>query len=231
MLHAAVFVLQDFSSNPSWADRDSNEMLVTWTSGFGNGPGSMWGQFDSRDAPFAETDAMRINSGSAPGFIGNYNSMYGGSGFDLDAAYFQFQFYSDDVLPSDLRIRINGGGSTFSRSVYSQVIGGLDNWYTVNVDLSYSGWLGGTSAQYSNVFNSVSWIDIQLTRSGTGVQNYYVDNFGLYSVGEIVDPSGDAVPEVATTQFLLVGVILLAGGVRRKLRKTLSIEAEYDFYG
>ena len=218
----AVFVLEEFGSDPSWVDRDVGvDMVLAWNSGFGNPAGSMQGSFAAQGTPFAETDAMRINSTSSGGqFSGNLLGTYGGLGFDLDTGYFEFRFYSDTVIPSDLRFRINGNGSTFSRSVLSQApsVGG---WQTITVDLSWGGWLGGTEAQYQNVFSAVNFIDIQITRSGTGAQNFYVDNFGL-GWGELVNPGDSAVPEAATAQFLLVGVLFLAGGFRRRIRKMAS---------
>ena len=97
----------------------------------------------------------------------------------------------------------------------------VGGWQTITVDLSWGGWLGGTEAQYQNVFSAVNFIDIQITRSGTGAQNFYVDNFGL-GWGELVNPGDSAVPEAATAQFLLVGVLFLAGGFRRRIRKMAS---------
>lgn len=115
-VQAAVFVVEEFNSDPSWGDRDSGEMVVAWNAGFGNAAGSMGGTFASQGSPFAETDAMRIAGGSSGGaFSGDLFGTYNTFGFNLanlSLGYFQFQFYSEDVLPSDLRFRINGGGNT-----------------------------------------------------------------------------------------------------------------------
>ncbi len=100
----------------------------------------------------------------------------------------------------------------------------MGGWNTITVNLAWGGWLGGTEANFQNVFSAVNFIDIQITRSGIGEQSYFVDNFGLGLTGDPPEP-GDSIPEVATTHFLLVGVIFLAGGVRRKLRKmALNLE-------
>ena len=226
-LQAAVFIVEEFTSDPSWGDRDADEMVVAWNGGFGNAAGSMGGTFASQGSPFAETDAMRITGGSSGGdFSGDLFGAYGGYGFNLaslSSGYFQFQFYSEDVLPSDLRFRINGGGFTYSRSLTSQA-SAVGGWQTISVSLAWGGWLGGTEANFQNVFSAVNFIDIQITRSGIGEQSYFVDNFGLGVAGDPPEP-GDAIPEVATTHFLLVGVIFLASGVRRKLRKmALNLE-------
>ncbi len=217
---ASVFVVEQFDADPNWVDRDSNEMLVGWNSGFGYlGSGSMEGSFALQTGtPTPETDAMRIiNTSSGGDFSGNYFSAH--PSFLPDTASLTFRFYSDDVLPSDLRIRIGDGISTFSRSIVSQA-SALDSWQTVTVDLGFSGWLGGSAAQYSNLFTAVSFIDIQISRSGTNSQSFFVDEFALNGDDDPVDPV-DAVPESATAQFLLLGMIFMAGGVRRGLRKML----------
>ncbi len=218
---AAVFVIEQFDADPNWVDRDTDEMQVAWNSSFGYlGSGSMQGSFALQTGtPSPETDAMRIiNTSSGGGFSGNYFSAY--PAFLPDTASLTFRFYSDDVLPSDLRIRIGSGAFTFSRSVASQA-SALDSWQTVTVDLGYAGWLGGTAAQYSNAFTAVSFIDIQISRSGTNSQSFFVDNFALNGDdNNPVDPV-DAVPEAATTQFLLLGMIFMAGGVRSRFRKML----------
>jgi hypothetical protein len=216
IVYAAVFVVENFSADPNWVDRDSSEMLVVWDSGFGNTAGSLHGSFADQGAPFAETDAMRVNGTSSGGaFAGNYYTTY--SGFAPDSATFSFSFYSDDVLPSDLRIRIGSGADLFSRSILSQATV-LNGWQTISINLAYSGWLGGTEATYSNIFTAISFVDIQITRNGTSAQNFYLDNFSLNG-NDPVPPGNEAIPEAATTQLLLLSGIFLASGIRRRLRK------------
>lgn len=221
---AAVFVLENFDTDPNWGDRDGDEMTVAWDGGFGYlGNGSMAGTFDAQSIPSPETDAMRITAGSSLGaYSGDFYSTY--AGFLPDSASITFRFYSQDVLPSDLRIRISDGSSLFSRSLtsYATTLGG---WQTITVNLDYAGWLGGTDAQYSNLFSAVSFIDLQISRNGEYAQSFFVDDF---SFNYLLDEEGgggdplDVVPEVATTQFVLMGMLLMSGTIKRRIRAYLA---------
>ncbi len=210
---AAVFVVEQFNTDPAWVDRDGGEMFVAWSSSFG---GSMSGSFDAQDTPFSEIDAMQITGASSGGdFVGDYYTSY--SGFTPDSATFTFSFYSDDVLPSNFRIRIGSGSDVFSRTILSQATA-LDSWQTISISLAYAGWLGGSATAFSNAFSSISFIDIQIGRSGMEAQTFYVDNFALNGT-EIVDPGTEVVPEVNTLQYLALGTLLFARGVRRRLAR------------
>jgi hypothetical protein len=223
---AAVFVVENFNADPTWVDRDSGEMTVAWNSGFGYlGSGSMEGGFAFQGVPSPETDAMRIDSGASGGdYSGNFYTKY--AGFDLDDSIFNFMFYSDTVLPSDLRFRIGNGSSTFSRSLTAQATS-VGGWQSISVDLSYAGWLGGTGAQYSNLFSGVTFIDIQIARSGEDAHSFFVDDFTL--TYDLDDGGGgdplDAVPEAATTQFLLLGLAFMSKTLRRQARRLMGVSS------
>lgn len=226
---AAVFVVENFDSDPGWSTRDG-EMTVGWDGGFGYlGNGSMAGTFDLQDVPSPETDAMRISVGSSGGiYSGNFYTTY--AGFLPDSSTFTFRFFSQDVLPSDLRIRIGDGSSLFSRSLSSQATS-VGGWQTVTVNLDYAGWLGGTDAEYSNLFSAVSFIDLQISRNGEDAQAFFVDDFSL---NYLLDEEGgggdpvDVVPEVATTQFLLLGVLLMSGTIKRRIRAYIKTRTNAD---
>ncbi|HMP75090.1 MAG TPA: hypothetical protein PKE12_02225 [Kiritimatiellia bacterium] len=220
---AAVYVVEDFEADPNWVDRDPAEMNVVWNNTFGYlSSGSLEGTFPLQVIPSPETDAMRITGASSGGdYAGNYYTSY--PGFEPDTASFTFYFFSEDVLPSDLRFRIGNGTDLFSRSLTAQA-SLIGSWQQITVDLGYAGWLGGSDAQFSNLFTSVTFIDIQIARSGSDAQSFYVDNFSLnYNLD---DPGGggpgDAVPEPGTTQFLLLGLMFLSSGLRRTVRTAVE---------
>ena len=223
--YAAVFVVENFDANPIWVDRDVGEMVVGWNSTFGYlvNDGSMQGRFSGQDVFSPETDAMRINSGSSGGvFSGNFYDTY--DGFSTTTASISFRFLSDTVLPSDLRIRIGDGSLIFSRSLTTQATA-LNTWQNITVNLDYAGWLGGGIGDYTNVFNSVSFIDIQITRNGLSEHKFFVDDFALIDLRDLEggDPSS-AIPEPATTQILLLGMIFLAGPIKRFMRAKAKAE-------
>ena len=118
----AVYVVEDFESgDPAWVDRDSGEMDVDWNNSFGfSSSSSMEGTFALQIIPSPETDAMRITGASSGGdYSGDFYTDY--TGFVPDTASLSFYFYSEDVLPSDLRIRISDGTYLFSQSVSAQL--------------------------------------------------------------------------------------------------------------
>jgi hypothetical protein len=207
---AAVLALEDFSVDPGWMDRDPGEMTVTHNAGIGNPAGSLQGTFAAQGAPLPEVDAFRIDGGESGGvFTGDYYATY--PGFTSWA----FQFYADDVLPSALLIRFGDGTNTFQRALTSLVVG-LDSWTTINVSLDYAGWAGGTASSFSNTLTSLSFVDIQVSRNGTGEQDYFVDNFSLNDALPV--SGGSAVPEPGTLSLLVAGAVL-AGLRRRHMRQ------------
>ena len=216
MAHAAVLSTDDFlTGNEGWADRDAGvDMTVVWTGvgpGFGNPAGSMQGSFAAQGVPASESDAFRL---SGVGDLWGANP-----GYSLDS--FTFDFYSDDILPGDLIFRINGSGGTFIRNIASYATS-LDTWQGVTVSLGYSGWLGGTAAAFSNTLGSVNWIDIQVSRNGTGVQTYYFDNFILNgTLGGGGGGGSSAVPEPNTLLLLSLAAAGLFS-IRRRLISSSS---------
>ena len=210
---AAVLGTETFGGGLSgWVDRDADELDVTYNAGFGDLAGSLQGSFDAQGASSPETDAFRITAASSGGmFTGDYWTDV--PGFTA----WTFSFYADDILPSDLLIRFNDGVNTFVRTVLSQVVA-QDTWYTVTVPLTYAGWVGGSASAFSNALSNVTFIDVQLTRNGTGAQDYFLDNFTLS------DTAGGAVPEPSTAGLLLASVAVLRAARKKgsRARQVLS---------
>jgi hypothetical protein len=217
-VQAAVFYTETFSGSLNgWTDRDPGEMSVAYQSGFGDPAGSARGQFGNQLFPVPQTDAFRIDSGSSGGaFTGNYWDSYAGF------TGFKFNFYATNVLPSTLSIRFGDGTNVFTGALSWQVLS-TGSWYTVRVPLDYYNghvaWFGGTAAQFSNALSAVSFIDIEITRNGTGTQRYFVDNFSL--VDELL-----FVPE-PTSGLFWFGWALVFGGLRRKLAGGRAVRSPY----
>jgi hypothetical protein len=208
--HAAVIVYEYFDADPQpgdWNTRDG-EMLVAWNNTVGQLPGSMQGTFAEQDEPFFESDAFRVNA--AP-WIGNYNTLYPGY------TQFQFDFMAQDILPSTFIFRISDGTTTFIRNLLPQVTSS-GSWLSgLSVSLTYdANWVGGSAAQFAGVLANVSFIDLQIGRSGTGEQDYFVDNFYLLD-DPINGGGGDSVvPEASSVGMLIVGAVMMFT-IRRRL--------------
>ena len=207
---AAVLGTDTFGSNPNVGDRDPDEMAVSYNGTIG--AGSMQGFFASQDQSSPDSDAFRITSSSSGGsFTGDYWT-------DVPTfASWSFSFYADNVLASDMIVRFNGDGNTFAYSVFNQV-SSIDHWYTVTVPLTYAGWVGGSGLQFTNALGGVTFIDVQITRNGTGAQTYYLDNFSLNGPSESGGGSGGAVPEPSTAGLLLASVAVLRATRKRGSR-------------
>lgn len=201
---AAVVYTEPFTSSANgWIDRDIGEMAVSYDGG------NKWmqGTFASQGFPVGQTDAFIINSGL--NFIGDYGA--------LGITQIRFDLYAEDVLPSDLFFRMVDGGNVFSHQ-FSLLPMGVDNWTTFTVSLAWwYGWNGPGEAAFNSTLGSVDQIEIQLTRSGTGVQRYYLDNI------ETLDTMLDlpiAIPEPGG--LFWVGVILIL-----TLRRRWSAESPF----
>lgn len=204
---AVLYTPEQFTGDDGgWIDRDAGtDWDVAHNGGFGNPAGSLEGFFDTQIVPSPETDAWRANgAGNTGNFLGDYWTDV--PGFTA----WRFSFYAADILPSDLTIRFGDGVNTFTRLVGSEVTA-VDQWFTIDVPLSFSGWFGGSASDFSNALSNVTFIDVQVTRNGSGSQYYYLDNFLLH------DEVSAAVPEPATGLFWFGAVLLY--GLRRHMNR------------
>lgn len=215
---AASLGTETFGSQQNWTDRDVAEMSVSYNASIGDGgAGSLQGSFLAQGAQSPESDAFRASA-----LAGSSGGMFTGNYWDIAPfAGWTFSFMSDDVLPSDLIVRFSNGTDLFLRSVLDQVTTGLDNWYTVTVPLTYAGWLGGSATAFSNALNNVTFVDVQVTRNGTGAQDFFLDNFTL------TNDSGAfaSVPEPSTAGLLLASVAVLRAARRRGSRARQALAA------
>lgn len=209
---AAVVYVEDFSSGANgWGDRDPGEMTVTHESSVGSPAYSaMQGSFSAQGFPIPQTDAFRIDGGG--NFVGNYNAI--GNGL----TQISFDLYAEDILPSDLFIRLISGGDVFSFQFNLSGVS-VDSWrtYTVNLDWSY-GWNGLSQAAFNSALSSVSALEIELTRNSSGSQLYYLTNLQTLDGDLPPNPTpSDAVPEPGEG-LLYLGFLLLAALGRRAIR-------------
>jgi hypothetical protein len=199
----AVMIVEDFSSSANgWGDRDAGVAMAV---SYDGGNDWMVGSFASQVFfPLPETDAFMINSGT--GFLGNYTT--GTPNHPL--TQIRFDLYADDVLPSDLFIRLVNGADVFS---YQFNLGSMveNVWKTFAINLAWTaGWSGPSESAFNTALGAggVDQVEIQLTRNGTGFQSFFLDNISITNTPLDGGGSGNqAVPE--PNQFLL----LVLGGV------------------
>ncbi len=195
--NAAILTTEDFTTDPgNVTDRDGNMTVAH------NGSGYMTGTFASQAFPSPETDAFNI---TIPDFMGDYS----GNGLTQIA----FDFFAVNVVPSDLFIRLIDGSNVFSYQFTTLALGA--NSFTV--DLVYSfGWTGLNSGAFATALTSIDAIEIEMTRSGTGAQEYRLDNLQTLNTPLGGGGGPSAVPEPNTLSFI---ALVVAGGLawRRRL--------------
>ncbi len=205
----ALLYLEDFSSGAAgWSSRDG-ELSV---SPFDNGTDQyLVGNFGNSFLP--QTDAFRIASGSD--FLGDYT----GSGL----TQISFDFYAVNVLPSDLMIRIVDGSNAFTYQFNPLPGALLGSWVTFTVDLAWSyGWSGLSEASFNTALTSVDAVEIQVTRSGSGTQQYYLDNVQTLDT-DISGGGGPGgvIPEPSTMALFVTAVGVMTV-IRRKMGRSHS---------
>lgn len=200
--HAAILHTADFSVDASgWHDNAAGGMAVThdalndW----------MTLSFSAQGFPIPETGSLVYDSG--PNFLGNYVS--------LGITQISFDFYAADVLPSELSLVLQGAGETFTYTFFPAFVGSFDT-YTVDLLWSY-GWDGIGESAFNTAVRDVTAIEIQITRSGTGLQYYYIDNISTYDT-PLDEPVGGVVPEPQTLSLFAVAAFLIYAMRHRRFR-------------
>ncbi len=210
---AAVFSTIDFSAGlDGWTHQSGGPMTLSHADGMGLPAGALQGTFaDQGGVPSTETDSFRATAAASGGALtGNYWLQVPGF------TSWTFNFYADDVVPSDCIVRFGNGVNTFMRNVLPQV-SAQDSWQTVSVSLSYAGWLGGSAATFSNVLSNVTFVEVQFSRNGSTAQDFYLDNFALNGPGS-GGGSGN-IPEPGSGLLVLAGAGLLTGWRGRRARE------------
>lgn len=200
---AAVLYLEGFTdTDGGWGTRDG-EMVVS------NDGGNDWlvGSFASQGFfPVPETDAFLIDSGA--NFRGGYSTAA-----PNPLTQIQFRLMANDVLPSDLFIRLVNGSDVFS---YQFNLGSMSvgSWSTFTVNLLWNyGWSGPSESAFNSALGAggVDQVEIQLTRSGTGAQFYFLDDVQTLDtdLGGGGGGGGSAVPEPNQALMMLLGAALV----------------------
>ena len=198
-----------------WVSRDG-ELTVGQINTFGNPGGALQGTF-AAGVLFPQTDSFTVDSVNASGtagenFLGDYTSVGYWNGWTFD-------FYAEDVLPSDLIFRITDGSRTFLYNFADQVTS-VGAWQQIRILPDPAKFVGGSAFQFFDTVDNVTQIDIQITRNGFGEQDFYVDNFGY---------TGNQIPEPSTLGFIVVGNLLLIlrfQMARRRKRSLLELVDE-----
>ncbi len=188
----AVLYLEEFNVNAAgWGDRDSGEMSVSY-----DGTNDrMVGSFAASFLPMS--DAFRITSGN---FMGDYVTP--------GLTQISFDLVAANVLPSDLFIRIFSGADLFTYQ-FNPV--SLSDTYVVNLSWN-AGWNGLNEAAFNAALTSVTALEIQIARNGSGAQTYYLDN--VQTLETDLGGGGSAVPEPT-----MVSMFVLAVAVFSSLRR------------
>lgn len=166
------FVEEWTSDEASWVDRDAGEMELNHDAVEGLPPGALRGDFAFLPSGFPETDAFRAEAGSSGGNLtGDYLA---------SLPFIQgwaFDFLADDVLPSSVLVRFGDSDTNIFFQAVTPHITSAGEWQPVQVSVQdESGW-SGPAGVFTSALSDVVFVDVQVTRNGTGAQSYYLDNF------------------------------------------------------
>lgn len=207
LVGGAVLLVEDFEDNASgWTG--SGNMSVSYTTLIASPStpiGSMEGVFASQFLFLPQTGSFMIDSGTD--FMGDYVTP-GITGFTFD-------FMADTVLPMDLNLRLFSGSDVFFYTLNTASLL-LDTWTSFSVPLTFSaGWVGN-SLNFNSALASISTVQVQVARSGTLQQFYFLDNFGTTTNAFDLGGGEDVVPEPNTALLLFYGCALFYTSRLRK---------------
>lgn len=158
---AAIVAVEDFAMDAAgWTG--SGNMAVEWSDSVGAGspPGSLQGTFDDQGFFYIpQQGSFRIDSGE---FTGAYDNIITG---------FTFDFMALSVMPTDLSLNLYSGPDAFYIPI---VLSGMDVgvWKQFTVSLADVNWAGNPV-----VLESVTAIELTITRGSSAAQMFYMDNF------------------------------------------------------
>ncbi len=212
-VRGAVMIVEDFSGGANgWVERpDGSGMTVS------HDGGNFWmvGSFASQFFPFPETDAFAINTGTD--FLGNY--LTGTANHPL--TQIKFDLFADDVLPSDLFIRLVNGTDVFSYQ-FSLASMNINTWTPFSINLDWTaGWSGPSQLAFNTALGAggVDQVEIQLSRGGSGFQSFFLDNVSITNTPLNGGGSNQAVPEPNQFLLLVLGGVLVYSLRRSSLKR------------
>lgn len=204
---AGIVHVEDFSVNDGgWSDRDpSDGMSVT------RDVANSWlvASFGAQGFDFFEEGGLRIDTGN--NFIGNYVT--------LGITQISFDFFAADVLPSYLYLMLLSGPEAL---IYA--FNPLAGPQTYTVDLLFSfGWQADSESAFNTAIRNIDAVEIVIARSGTGYQEYYIDNITTYDTPLDETVGGEVViPEPQTISLVLLAMTFLMM-IRRKEKWRLAM--------
>ena len=92
-----------------------------------------------------------------------------------------FDFMAEDVVPSELIVRMSGAEGTYFVNVTDQIMQ-VGVWYNIRLQIdsqNAGGWVGNGSNGYTSFLNDVSQLRFQVVKNGTATQRYRFDNISL----------------------------------------------------
>lgn len=193
---AAVIYTETWDTTAQgWTDSSSNMSVGYAVSG--NPGGSLEGSFGTTVTPLVD-GFYADNSASSGNFVGDYTGL-------TEFAGWRFDFFADDVLPSDFQMRLNGNGNTYAYNASDQ-LSSVGTWEDVFISAT-SGWFGpGGMGGFQTALGSVSWIEIRFTMGNTTAQTFHIDNFEISE-----DGPGGVAPEPSVFMAILIGTVIIKG--------------------
>lgn len=205
MAQGAVLYVETFTGSApgTFNGRDGTFSTVGYS-----GTNNFEGSFAAQTIFSPEVDAIRITEST---FFQNYATVYGPTYTTFN---WTLDFIAQDIAPSTFNIYFGNATDTFLYSVALTPVIGL-NSFTIN--LSSGNWIGGPGSYSSYNLSSMTYIDIQYSRNGTGAQQFFLDNMALNGFEGGGGGGGGAVPEPNTLVLVaFAGVVLLT--IRRRLQ-------------
>lgn len=202
---AVIPSLASFDADAEGWDAGTGDMTVGWSGTEGNPAGALEGSFSAQGMFFIpEQGSFRINSGSE--FLGAYDNVITG---------FSFDFMALSVLPTDLSLNLYSGLDAFYIPI---VLSGMDIgvWKQFTVSLADLNWVGNSS-----VLDSVTSIELTVTRGNSEAQLFYLDNFETVDTDFGGGGGESVIPEPATLILFSCSWLTLYA-MRKKVRQTVA---------
>jgi hypothetical protein len=193
--------------------RDGIFFTAAYNGSYGNPAGSFEGSFAAQTVFSPEVDAIRI---TASPLFQNYTAVYGPTYTTFN---WTFDFIAQDIAPSTFNIYFGNATDTFLYTISLSPVLGLNS---LTINLASSAWSGGPGTYSTYDFSSMTYIDIQYSRNGSGSQLYFLDNFALNGFSGSGGGGGEesAIPE-PNTWLLMTFVGALMVSLRRRFSRAL----------
>ncbi len=199
--HADEYLLLQETWTPpgssGWTSTSNTIMELSATGG-SNHAGSLSGNFYELSIPIPESAAFTASSAAT---MGRFTGQYLQPGSRIPQ-FMWFNLRCIERNPSYASIRLSGGSPQNTTIFYpftAQIISAAGGWNTIEIPLNDpSGWVGGTAQDFTNIIQSVSSVQLYMTRAGTEEQSYELDDFSVAWLMDddlTIDSDGDTIPD------------------------------------